>query len=101
MHADPHDDSWLTHMMTQVQEAADVDDMIKQLEALGGPVSLAPSWSDSDDGSTLQYNSTAGTGLEKLAGTWRLLYTSGFNTGAEGTMGKGVRAADACVHAHM
>jgi len=58
-----------------VREAKEVDELVQQLEAAAGPVSLV------------------GQSLEQLAGTWRLLYTSGFNTGSLGGRRPGPPAA--------
>lgn len=65
------------------QEALEVDELAAELEALGGGMVL--SWSATAE--------SAVPTMEKLAGTWRLIYSSGFNSGSLGGRRPGPPAA--------
>ncbi len=82
---------------TQAREAQEVDQLCSQLEGLGGPVLLRQGLGDEgattgaaaaggDDGG----DSDSSWPVAALAGTWRLVYSSGFNNGTEG-YGRGAR----------
>ncbi|KXZ44137.1 hypothetical protein GPECTOR_73g658 [Gonium pectorale] len=74
--------------MPHAREAADVDALCGRLEERGGPVALAsapPGGSGALDG---EAGSAAG-----LGGTWRLVYSSGFNSGSLGGSRPGPPAA--------
>lgn len=62
-------DSCHLHCVLQAQQITEVEDLAKQLESKGAALSSMTAF----DGGPSQ--------LSLLAGSWRLLYTSGFNTG--------------------
>lgn len=71
-------------VLLQLREASEVDRLCQQLETAAGPVTLKWSTSrSSPDTST----------MDKLAGTWRLIYSSGFNGGSLGGSRPGPPAA--------
>jgi hypothetical protein len=68
----------------QMREASEVDKLCSRLEEAAGPITLRWSTSrSSPDAST----------MDKLAGTWRLVYSSGFNGGSLGGSRPGPPAA--------
>ena len=68
----------------QLREARDVDKLCKKLGDAAGPITLKWATSrSSPDAST----------MDKLAGTWRLIYSSGFNGGSLGGSRPGPPAA--------
>lgn len=69
---------------TQVKAAQEVDDLCSALEGLAGAV--APLSPPLTAGGT-------GTADDMFAGTWRLVYSSGFNTGSLGGRRPGPPAA--------
>lgn len=71
-------------MHLQLREAQEVDRLCRKLEDTAGPLTLKWSTSrSSPDAST----------MDKLAGTWRLIYSSGFNGGSLGGSRPGPPAA--------
>lgn len=68
----------------QLREAQEVDRLCQKLEDTAGPLTLKWSTSrSSPDAST----------MDRLAGTWRLIYSSGFNGGSLGGSRPGPPAA--------
>lgn len=66
----------------QAREAAEVDELCSQLEGLGGPVALAAPAAGGQQGSAAASSSSGSSApSDLLAGTWRLVYSSGFNSG--------------------
>lgn len=71
-------------LAANMREASEVDKLCKRLEEAAGPITLRWSTSrSSPDAST----------MDKLAGTWRLVYSSGFNGGSLGGSRPGPPAA--------
>jgi len=71
-------------LAANAKEARDVDDIAGQLERLEGPVNL--DWKTSR-------SSPDTSPMDRLAGTWRLIYSSGFNSGSLGGSRPGPPAA--------
>ncbi|KAG2432658.1 hypothetical protein HYH02_006646 [Chlamydomonas schloesseri] len=88
----------------KAREAAEVDALCSQLEGLGGPVALAaPAVAAGAGGSAAPFSTTTSSSssgpsspaaaADLLAGTWRLVYSSGFNSGSLGGRRPGPPAA--------
>ena len=76
----------------QAREAQEVDDLCSQLERLAGGIDLKPRIPGDIDYANGTVDEPSGA-PEKLAGMWRLVYTSGFNTGSLGGRRPGPPAA--------
>lgn len=71
-------------LAANVREARDVDRLARKLEEAVGPITLR--W-------TTSRSSPDRSTMDKLAGTWRLIYSSGFNGGSLGGSRPGPPAA--------
>ncbi|GLI63443.1 hypothetical protein VaNZ11_006334 [Volvox africanus] len=72
-------------LAANAREAGEVDGLCSRLEALGGPVTLLPMGALSGGADEVS--------RDLLAGTWRLIYSSGFNSGSLGGRRPGPPAA--------
>eukprot|EP00198_Chlamydomonas_reinhardtii_P012908 XP_001702245.1 plastid lipid associated protein [Chlamydomonas reinhardtii] len=81
-------------LAANAREAAEVDELCSQLEGLGGPVALAAPAAGGQQGSAAASSSSGSSApSDLLAGTWRLVYSSGFNSGSLGGRRPGPPAA--------
>ncbi|EFJ46380.1 hypothetical protein VOLCADRAFT_105590 [Volvox carteri f. nagariensis] len=80
-------------LAANAREAAEVDELCSQMESLGTPITLSPSPPPAA-GPVAGGGSAGVSGInDQLAGTWRLIYSSGFNSGSLGGRRPGPPAA--------
>ncbi|GLC59065.1 hypothetical protein PLESTB_001439700 [Pleodorina starrii] len=77
-------------LAANAREAAEVDELCSRLEGLGGPVVLAPRGLGA---AASGGGGAGGSADDLLSGTWRLVYSSGFNSGSLGGRRPGPPAA--------
>lgn len=87
-------------MRAQARAASDVDELCSMLEGLAGavapltpPATSVSAGSSENSSSSASDGSTSGSGQDLLAGVWRLVYSSGFNSGSLGGRRPGPPAA--------